>query len=53
MRGGVFGVIELWVENRVMVEVLTDTMQREYLDAFTVPSWTGFLQQAGMAPAAA
>ena len=30
-RGGLFGVIELWIENSVMVEVLTPEMQREYL----------------------
>jgi hypothetical protein len=30
-RGGAFGVIELWLENRVMIEVLTDEMQAEYL----------------------
>jgi hypothetical protein len=30
-RGGLFGVIELWLEGRVMVEVLTAEMQAEYL----------------------
>ena len=30
-RGGVFGVIELWVEGWRMVEVLTPEMQQEYL----------------------
>jgi hypothetical protein len=30
-RGGAFGVIELWIENRVMLEVLTAEMQTEYL----------------------
>jgi hypothetical protein len=30
-RGGAFGVIELWIENRVMLEVLTAEMQAEYL----------------------
>jgi hypothetical protein len=32
-RGGLFGVIELWLENRQMMEVLTAEMQREYLAA--------------------
>jgi len=32
-RGGLFGVIELWLENRQMIEVLTAEMQREYLAA--------------------
>lgn len=30
-RGGAFGVIEFWIENRVMLEVLTAEMQAEYL----------------------
>jgi hypothetical protein len=30
-RGGVFGVIELWIEGRQMVELLTPEMQAEYL----------------------
>ena len=30
-RGGQFGVIELWLENSTMIEVLTPEMQREYL----------------------
>jgi hypothetical protein len=30
-RGGQFGVIELWLENATMIEVLTAEMQREYL----------------------
>jgi hypothetical protein len=30
-RGGAFGVIELWIEGRQMVELLTSDMQAEYL----------------------
>ncbi|HEY1751289.1 MAG TPA: hypothetical protein VGG29_08490 [Caulobacteraceae bacterium] len=30
-RGNLFGVIELWVEGRLMLEVLTPEMQQEYL----------------------
>jgi hypothetical protein len=37
-RGGAFGVIELWLENRVMIEVLTAEMQREYLALGRPPS---------------
>jgi hypothetical protein len=29
-RGGAFGVIEFWVENSFMLEVLTPAMQAEY-----------------------
>jgi hypothetical protein len=32
-RGGLFGVIELWIEGRQMMEVLTPGMQSEYLSA--------------------
>jgi hypothetical protein len=32
-RGGLFGVIELWIEGRQMMEVLTPAMQSEYLSA--------------------
>ncbi len=34
-----FDVIELWLENRVMLEVLTDEMQAEYLEACTTQRW--------------
>jgi hypothetical protein len=32
-RGGAFGVIELWIEGRQMMEMLTAEMQAEYLAA--------------------
>ena len=32
-RGGMFGVIELWIEGRQMIEVLTPEMQTEYVAA--------------------
>ena len=51
-RGGVFGVLEMWIEGTCMIEVLTAEMQQEYLDAFTIPNWKGFLETAGMAAAA-
>jgi hypothetical protein len=35
-RGGLFGVIEFWLENRVMIEVLTAEMQAEYV-AIQIP----------------
>jgi hypothetical protein len=34
-RGGVFRVVEFWIENRVLVELLTPDMQGEYLDFMT------------------
>jgi hypothetical protein len=50
-RGGVFGVIELWIEGDRMIEVLTPEMQAEYLAAMTIPGWRGFLQSVGAPPA--
>jgi len=51
-RGGKFGVIEIWVENCQMVEVLTPEMQRQYLDTVTIENWKRMLE-AGPAPALA
>ena len=38
-RGGLFGVVELWIEGRQMVEVLTPEMQAEYLVSMELASW--------------
>jgi hypothetical protein len=46
-RGGVFGVIELWVEGCRMIEVLTPAMQAEYQQAMTIDRWTGMLKSVG------
>lgn len=50
-RGGAFGVIEIFVEGCQMIEVLTDEMQREYVEAITIPNWMAML--ASMRPAEA
>jgi hypothetical protein len=42
-RGGVFGVIELWIEERQMIEVLTPEMQAEYLGAMSIANWKQML----------
>jgi hypothetical protein len=42
-RGGAFGVIEMWIEGRQMVEVLTPEMQREYLGVMGIESWRRML----------
>ena len=39
LRGGVFEVIELWVENSVMLEVLTVEMQADYLAGVKIGIW--------------
>jgi len=49
-RGGVFGVIELWIEGRQMIEVLTPEMQAEYLSSMSIANWKGMLAARG-APA--
>ena len=39
VRGGVFGVIEIFVEGTRMIEVLTPEMQRQYVEAMTIANW--------------
>jgi hypothetical protein len=51
-RGDVFGVIEIFVEGCQMIEVLTEEMQREYVEAVTIPNWMTMIQAMGL-PAAA
>ena len=43
-RGDAFGVIEIFVEGCQMIEVLTEEMQREYVEAVTIPNWMAMLQ---------
>lgn len=47
-----FGLIELWVEGCLMVEVLTPEMQQEYLETVTVANWRRILEEARLAEAA-
>jgi len=49
-RGGVFGVLEIWIEGTRMVEVLTPEMQDEYL-AQSIEGWEIFVKAAGLADA--
>lgn len=49
-RGGLFDVIEVWLENVLMIEVLTAEMQAEYQAAFTVETWTAMLDAAEPEP---
>jgi hypothetical protein len=42
-RGGIFGVIEFWVENAFLLEVLTPQMQREYTDFMSPDAWRALL----------
>ncbi|MFD0848597.1 hypothetical protein [Sphingosinicella xenopeptidilytica] len=38
-RGGMFGVVELWIEDRQMFELLTPDMQEEYRQSLSVQNW--------------
>jgi len=38
-RGGMFRVIEVWIENTLMIEALTPAMQAEYLSTMTAANW--------------
>lgn len=38
-RGDMFGVVELWIEGRQMMEILTPEMQAEYLATMTRAHW--------------
>jgi len=46
-----FDVIELWVENRVMLEVLTDYMRQEYLESTTTARWHAAMEKCKEAQA--
>lgn len=51
-RADRFGVIELWVENSIMIEVLTPEMQAEYLDTISIENWRAMLASMPEAQAA-
>jgi hypothetical protein len=38
-RGGMFGVVEFWLENATMMELLTGDMAEEYLGTMTPANW--------------
>lgn len=42
-RGGKFGVIEFWVENSFLLEVMTPAMQREYTGFMSPDAWRAML----------
>src|SRR5689334_17965039 len=52
VRGGVFEVIELWVEGRLMLELLAPDMAQRYLDVMTTDNYAGMLERAGLLLAA-
>lgn len=42
-RGPWFRVVEFWVDNSLMLEMMTPEMQREYQDNITVENWRAML----------
>jgi hypothetical protein len=52
LRPGSFGVIELWIEGCLMVEVLTADMQGEYLETVSVAGWRKILDDFALSEAA-
>jgi hypothetical protein len=44
-RGGIFQVIEFWVEGRLLLELLSPNMVQCYLDFLTTEKFVGFLNQ--------
>ncbi len=50
-RGGAFGVIEFWVENSFLLEVLTPAMQAEYTSFVTPQNLRALLAKAPPQPA--
>src|SRR5690242_20085074 len=44
-RGPWFRVIEFWVDNALMLEMLTPEMQQEYQDNVTIPNWRAMLPE--------
>ncbi|WAR46764.1 hypothetical protein [Methylomonas rapida] len=45
-RGGLFRVVEFWIENRILFELLTPDMARHYLAAMTLQNRERFTDQA-------
>jgi hypothetical protein len=52
-RGGMFGVVELWIEDRQMMEILTPEMQDEYQAAMSFETWRGLRDAMAAGRAAA
>lgn len=52
-RGGLFDVIEFWLENRLMIEVLTSSMQQDYAATSSIEAWRSAIGQDAAPTAAA
>lgn len=43
--GGLFHVVEFWLENRLLIEFLTPEMAKEYVNTISIEKWAGYLEQ--------
>lgn len=50
--GGAFSLIEVWMDNCQLIEVLTAEMQRDYLRTITIDNWRAMLGEPELAQAA-
>lgn len=50
-RDGFFDVVELWIENRLMLELLTPAMAPKYLQALNPEALPALIDQMTLAPA--
>lgn len=50
-RDGIFDVVEFWVENRLMLELLTPTMAAQYMECLSPEHLPALIEQFTMAPA--
>lgn len=48
VRGGVFEVIEFWVEGRLMLELLAPDMAQRYMDVMTTSNYAEFLRRENL-----
>lgn len=44
-RGGGFDVIELWLEDAIMLEIITEEMKARYLESNTIDHWRKLIAQ--------
>jgi hypothetical protein len=51
-RGGMFDVIEVWLENALLIEVLTADMQAQYRSTATIEGWKAMLAAGAPEPLA-
>lgn len=49
-RGGIFDVVEIWLEDRYLVEILTPDMQADYIGRVTPANWRAMLSARLQAP---